>query len=210
MKKLLLTDVDGTLTKKSVVLSHAGFLIEKGIIKDNGSYEAWQHDMKNEALIVAVAENYRYEIIGMSEEEMHASQFIHEFYNNKENWYSTLSLLENNYQDYEKALVTGSSDFLIKELAKKLNCTYHATIYKKHNNCFTGEIEGMFSETQKDDYVQWFYDSADYSFIEAWGDTVSDNGLFKHANYKILVDPTQSTLEKLITKQVGINKIIKK
>ncbi len=46
--KLILTDVDGTLTKKSVVLSHAGFLIKKGVIKDDGSYKAWSQDMKNE------------------------------------------------------------------------------------------------------------------------------------------------------------------
>lgn len=46
MKNLILTDVDGTLTRKSVVLSHAGFLIEKGIIKDDGSYKAWKKMLK--------------------------------------------------------------------------------------------------------------------------------------------------------------------
>ena len=54
MKNLILTDVDGTLTRKSVVLSHAGFLIEKGIIKDDGSFKAWKKDVKNEIMTITL------------------------------------------------------------------------------------------------------------------------------------------------------------
>lgn len=204
MKKLILTDVDGTLTKKSVVLSHAGYLIEQGIIKDDGSYKAWSQDMKNESLIVSVAENYRSQITGLKESDMQAEKFIHEFYINKENWYDTLSLLKSQIKNgYEVCLITGSSDFLIKHLANILKCDYHATEYlKDENGCFTGNVKGMFSETQKDDCVQWNYNLNEYGEIEAWGDTASDFGLFKHANYKMLVDPTFETLKTLAQKMI--------
>lgn len=202
MKKIILTDVDGTLTKKSIVLSHAGYLIKKGIIQDNGSFEAWKKDVKNESLIVAVAENYRSQITGLKESDMKAQSFIAKFFGKTENWYTTLKLLsEKQREGFEICLITGSSDFLIKHLAEIFKCEYYATEYlKDENGCFTGEVVGMFSETQKDDCVQWNINPNEYDKIEAWGDTASDYGLFKHADYTLLVEPTKKTLETLITK----------
>lgn len=204
MKKIIFTDVDGTLTRKSLVLSHAGFLIEKGIIKDDGSYNAWHQDMKNESLIIAVAENYRSQITGLKESDMQAETFITNFFLKGDNWYNTLSMLTNmQNQGYEVSLITGSSDFLVKHLADILQCDYHATQYlKDENGCFTGEIKGMFSETQKDNCIQSNYNLKEYSEIEAWGDTASDYGLFKHANHKVLVDPTFETLKTLSQKMI--------
>ena len=203
MKKLLLTDVDGTLTRKSVVLSHAGFLIEKGIIQDNGSYEAWKKDMKNESLIVAVAEHYRSQITGKKESDLMPEEFVKSFLNKKENWYSTLEELKekNKNGSHEIILVTGSSDFLVKELAILLDCKYKATQYLKENERFTGEVVGMFSESQKDSFVQKEVDKSKFSEIEAWGDTVSDYGLFKHAEKITLVEPTEKTLKAVATKR---------
>lgn len=208
MKNLILTDVDGTLTRKSVVLSHAGFLIEKGIIKDDGSFQAWKKDVKNESLIVAVAENYRNEITGKTEKEMHAEEFVSQFLEDEKNWYETLDdLKEKILQGFEVVLVTGSSDFLIKHLADFLGCSYYATEYLKTNDRFTGKVNGMFSESQKDDCIQWNINTNEYSYIEAWGDTASDFGLFKHADYRLLIEPTKQTLETLI-KKITIDKII--
>ena len=204
MKKIIFSDVDGTLTKKSIVLSHAGFLIEKGVIKDDGSYKAWYKDMKNESLIVAVAENYRSQITGLKESDMQAQEFITKFFNESDNWYTTLDKIKDKQKDgYEVCLITGSSDFLIKHLANILQCDYHATKYlKDENDCFTGKLKGMFSETQKDECIQNNFNLDEYEKIEAWGDTASDYGLFKHANRKILVDPTFETLKTLSQKMI--------
>lgn len=204
MKKLILTDVDGTLTKKSIVLSHAGFLIKQGIIKDDGSYKAWSQDMKNESLIVAVAENYRSQITGLKESDMQAQEFITKFFNESDNWYSTLDKIKDKQKNgYEVCLITGSSDFLVKHLADILQCDYHATKYlKDENDCFTGKLIGMFSETQKDECIQNNFNLDEYEKIEAWGDTASDYGLFKHANRKVLVDPTFETLKALSQKMI--------
>lgn len=204
MKKIIFADVDGTLTRKSLVLSHAGFLIEKGVIKDDGSYNAWSQDMKNESLIISVAENYRSQITGLKESDMQAETFITKFFEQKDNWYSTLDKIKDKQkQGYAVSLITGSSDFLVKHLADILQCDYHATQYlKDENGCFTGKIKGMFSENQKDACVQYNYNLNEYDKIEAWGDTASDYGLFKHASYKMLVDPTFETLKTLSQKMI--------
>lgn len=202
MSNLLLTDVDGTLTKESLVLNHAGFLIEKGVIKDDGSFKAWKQDLKNESLITAVAENYRSGITGLKESDMRASEFVLDFFSQKDKWYETIDDLtafkSNGFDIY---LITGSSDFLVKHLAEELQVDYFATEYlKDENGCFTGKVNGMFSETQKEDCIQWNININKYENIHAWGDTASDYGLFKYANYTRLVEPTKQTLETLITK----------
>ena len=141
---------------------------------------------------------------GLKESDMQAQTFISGFISKNENWYKTLEMLiYKQKKGYEVCLVTGSSDFLIKHLANILQCSYHATEYlKDENDCYTGEVKGMFSETQKDDCIQWNYNLNEYEKIEAWGDTASDFGLFKHANYKILVDPTFQTLKTLAQKMI--------
>ena len=65
----------------------------------------------------------------------------------------------------------------------------------------------MFSETQKDDCIQWNFNTNEYDRVEAWGDTVSDYGLFKHSNYKVLVDPTFETL-KTLSQRMKIDLIV--
>lgn len=205
--KLILTDVDGTLTRKSLVLSHAGYLIEKGIIKDDGSYKAWSSDLKNESLIMAVAQNYRKEIIGLTLADMDAKNFVRGFYKNQNNWYSTLDEIEQRILVGDKVvLITGSSDFLVKELATILGADYYATEYVLENGKFTGNVNGMFSENQKDDCIQWNINVNQYSYITGLGDTASDYGIFKHCDYKILVEPSQETLKSLIQKTI-VNEI---
>lgn len=209
MKKLLLTDVDGTLTRKSVVLSHCGYLINEGIIKDDGSFKAWELDPKNESLIVSVAENYRHQIKGKKVSSLKPKEFINSFLSSVDNWYNTLGrLIAKREQGFDIYLITGSSDFLIKELAKALKVKYFATEYKTEQDFLTGEINGMFSESQKDDCIQWNLNPNEYEYIEGWGDTASDYGIFKHCDYNLLVEPTYDTLKALATKEKRINEII--
>ena len=211
-RNLLLSDIDGTLTKKSLVLSHAGYLISKGLIKDDGSYKAWKQDVKNERLIVAVAENYRYQIIGMNEQQLEAEKFMNQYLKESDKWYSMLDRIKSviKADNTTVYLVSGSSDFLVKHLASYLGCEYIATRYEKdENERYTGKIDGMFSADQKDNAVQWNIDLANYNEVEAWGDTTSDLGLFKHASKRILVDPTEETLKNLIT-VITVDEIIKK
>lgn len=214
MKKLLLTDVDGTLTKKSLVLSHAHYLIKKGIITDDGSCEAWLQDVKNERLIIAVAENYRHKIVGKTEKDLQVKDFFYSFVENNENWYTTFGEILNKGEEWDIVFISGSSDFLVKELCnyckdknKKASFHYYASEYLKESEKFTGEIIGMFAEPQKEKCVKKNINIDNYNYIEAWGDTSSDNGLFIYADYKILVEPTQETLENLITRQT-IDKIL--
>ena len=210
MKNLYLTDLDGTLTRKSLVLGHAGFLIKKGIIEDTGIYGAWCEDMKNEKLIVALAQDYQRQLKDKRIEDLMVDEFIEEFLGNENNWYNTLEMLiaARNFGD-DVCLITGSSDFLVKELAERLNFKWFATKYHTENGILTGEITGMFADFQKDEVIRNNFDLSEYSTVIGLGDTASDYGIFKHCDISYLVDPTKETLEKLIVKGCKIDRIIR-
>lgn len=211
MKNLFITDLDGTLTKKSLVLGHAGYLIENGIMTDNGIYGAWCEDMKNEKLIVALAEEYRHQITGKRVNELMVHEFIEEFLSNHENWYSTLEMLETarNFGD-DVIMITGSSDFLVMELAEQLGFDWYATKYHLDKDAkLNGEITGMFADFQKADVIKKCVDLHLYNEVIGLGDTASDFGIFKYCDINYLVDPTKETLEKLILKGCKIDRIIR-
>lgn len=211
MKNLFITDLDGTLTKKSLVLGHAGYLIENGIMRDTGIYKAWCDDMKNEKLIVALAEEYRHQITGKKVNDLLIHDFIEEFLSDENNWYSTLEMLETarNFGD-DVILITGSSDFLVRELAEQLNFDYYATKYHINKDLtLNGEITGMFADFQKSEVIEKYIDLHLYNEVIGLGDTASDFGIFQHCNVNYLVDPTKETLEKLILKGCKIDRIIR-
>ena len=210
MKNLYLTDLDGTLTRKSLVLGHAGFLIKKGIIEDTGIYGAWCEDMKNEKLIVALAQDYQRQLNGKRIGDLMVHEFIEDFLGDENNWYNTLEMLvtARNFGD-DVCLITGSGDFLVKELAEQLDFNWFATKYHTENGILTGEITGMFADFQKDEVIRNNFDLSEYSVVIGLGDTASDYGIFKHCDVNYLVDPTKETLEKLILKGCKIDKIIR-
>lgn len=206
---LFLTDMDGTLTKGSVVLDHAGYLIEKGLIKDDGSFQAWKQDVKNERLIVAVAENYRHELQGKTIEQLDVENFVTE-YLAQDVWYSTLENLQKEKAlGHEVIIISGSSDFLVKEVAKQLGFKGVGSQYLTDNEGkLTGEVVGMFGLDAKDKWITENVDKSQYEGLIGLGDTSSDYGIFKHCSYNILVEPTTETMEFMLVKGARINEIL--
>lgn len=210
---IMISDLDGTITNKSLVLEHYGHLIKKGIVADNGSYSAWVEDMKNEKLIVQCAMSYQKAITGKRLQELDINNFIEEFINGN-NWHEeVLEMLVRSAESKEVdvVLITGSADFLVQPLCEKFGFDCFATIYQRDlkEDRLTGEVVGMFAENQKDDCIKNNIDLHLYNEVIGLGDTASDYGIFKHCQKNYLVQPTKETLEKLIVKGARIEKIFK-
>lgn len=210
--KAIITDLDGTLTKGSLVLEHCGHLEAKGIINTNGAFENWNKERKNEKLIIECSIAYQSELIGLSLKELDIENFVSEFLENEKNWYDTIVELEGR----ESFIISGSADFLVQELVKQLNQIEQyeqvkgfGSIYEIKENVLTGKIEvPMFSAEAKKQKLKDLRMHLDYEII-AIGDTYSDKSLFDYGDYNILVEPTFETLEKLILDGVRIHKIIR-
>lgn len=211
-RDLIISDLDGTLTKKSLVLEHYGYLIKKGIVEDDGTYEAWSMDMKNEKLITECAMSYQRAIIGKSINELEVIDFVTDFVYNDDNWHlDVMETLEvaRDFGNTDIILVTGSADFLVQPLCEILGFDSFSTIYTRDlkTGKLDGNVIGMFAEGQKSECIQKNIDLHLYNEVIGYGDTASDFGIFQYCDKNYLVEPTKETLEKLILKGVKIEKI---
>lgn len=193
MKKLVLSDVDGTLLKGSLVLNHACMLHNEKIINLDQLPTEWLADLKNETKVRALAEGYREAIKGMALEEMKIPEYIESILSDKTNFYSTIERLQEHKDNgADIHLVSGSPGFLLKEFAKHFGFKQVGSHYRRYRGVFTGGLKLMAGSDAKRGYVSSL-ELNSYSHITAYGDTVSDGPLFEFAHHSVLVDPNAET-----------------
>lgn len=193
-KYAVLSDVDGTLTRGSLVLDHAVYLHAKGIMDLGDLPEKWKKDPKNEETISELADNYRRNLAGLSETEIDVAGFVEGYVKDEGRFYSTMKQLQTfRKRGWEIQLISGSPDFLIKPFAAHfgffgVGSNYH----KDEGGKFNSKIDGMFGADAKREYLNKL-DVDRFERVMAFGDTVSDKPLFDSAHHTTLVDPTEET-----------------
>jgi phosphoserine phosphatase len=189
----VITDLDGTLVKGSIVLNHAEYLENKGIIDTQGALEAWKLDIKNEKLIVDLAMAYQRGITGLTLEEIKVNDYMNTL------TFEDLTDAVKELQGSNVLLITGSPSFLAEPFAEILetifNCTIkvEGSIYGLENNRLTGKIvRPAFTGKQEIINENPNFKGSDVGL----GDTFSDFPILKESKRKILVNPNIETVEK--------------
>lgn len=197
-KYFALSDVDGTITRGSLVLDHACYLHETSVVNLGELPEKWQNEPKNEQLITALAEAYRDALVGHRVEDFNVLDFIAKYVKNPRKFYSTLSTLAGlRKRNWPVHLVSGSPDFLVKPFAKHFGFTGVGSVYDTdEKGCLNGSVKGMFGGDAKREHVSTL-PLKERSRVLAFGDTMSDKPLFDAAHHSTLVDPTDETREQL-------------
>lgn len=191
---IALSDVDGTIIKGSLVLRHACLLHDSNILDLGDLPDRWRRDQKNETLIQALAEAYREAIIGKTEADIMADEYVKFIANNPANFYTTLYRLRlMRSRGTRVVLVSGSPSFLVDKLGAHFGFDTAATRYLTDpQGRFTGEYHGMFTSESKRAYLKGLHLER-YPSVVAFGDTRSDVPLLECANWRILVDPNADT-----------------
>lgn len=195
LKKLVLSDVDGTLIRGSLVLDHAVWLHGKGIIELGQIPASWLATPKDEKLMKVLAESYRSAIKGMALKDLRISEYMDEIMSTDQKFYSTLERLKAAHAAGETVvLISGSPQFLVGHFArqfgfKAIGSTYH----RDSSQSLNGRVTGMFTADAKLRAITKLGLEA-YSFITAYGDTCSDMPLLEAAHHAVLVDPSPETL----------------
>lgn len=206
MRKLLLTDLDGTLVDGSAVLQFISYIIEREIIPDSHLRIEWENDMKNEELIIKYAEHFKQSIKGMflTDLEELAKDFVNadilEFYGN-----STNVMLEYVESGYVPFIISGSCDFLVKEIAKKLGVHGFGSIYGVDKaGKMTGAVDvPMFLGAEKNKIIDKLIFKGFTEHVVGMGDTLSDSTSIGIASDDFwLVDPTEFTMSE--TNRLGV------
>ena len=209
-KTIVLSDIDGTLVKSSLVLENAVELHETGVIDLGDTPARWKADMKNEELVRELAEKYREALRGKGISFVQAKKTVDRLLADQGNFYSTLQLLiDHKKNGAEVVLISGSPDFLVKPFAQRFGFKYHASSYHRNSRGkFTGEITLMAGSTAKQEVIDNLGIHS-YEDVIGMGDTSSDTPLLKSAKHSILVDPTEETVLKLQEQKVKIDKIVR-
>lgn len=197
-KYSVLSDVDGTLTKGSLVLDHAIYLHEAKVIDLGDLPEKWTKDPKNEEIIVELAEKYREEITGHNLDDLKIDEFLDEYEKIDGKFYSSMDKLRVfKERGWEVQLISGSPDFLVKPFAER-NGFYGkgSDYFTDENGKINGKIEGMFGHEAKESYIQKL-NIKRFKRVLAFGDTASDAPLFTNAHHSTLVQPTELTKSKV-------------
>lgn len=209
-KTIILSDIDGTLLRSSLVLENASELHEAGVLDLGDGPAQWRTDVKNETFITALADNYRTALAGKTVAFVKAEKTLERLLASDDNFYSTLKkLIAHKAQGHEVVLISGSPDFLVKPFAEHFGFKYHASNYLKDDmGNFTGEIELMAGAQAKQAVINDLM-LHDYDDIVGIGDTASDAPLLEVSGKTILVEPTNETLELFKSKGIHIDEIIR-
>jgi phosphoserine phosphatase len=201
MERVILSDLDGTLVKDSLVLTHACWLEQSGAIQTNGAAQAWKQDKKNEAAITRLAIEYQKAIKGMTLKDLKVIEFIGYYLNNHQVYKDALNELRNG----SAYIITGSPSYLVSVLVPALchkyglqnQPTIYASIYKREAGRFTGLITlPMFSKEEKEKAANEILSRhQDQAHVIGLGDTFSDSPLLACADVRVLVEPNAKTLE---------------
>lgn len=192
---IVLSDVDGTLIRGSLVLDHAVWLHGKKIINLGKIPALWLANQKNEVLIMQLAEAYRDAINGILLKDLRVAEYMEEIMSTEQKFYSALERLKIAHAAGEKViLISGSPQFLVGHFARKFGfMAIGSTYHRDRSQRLNGRVTGMFTADAKERAISKLGLHA-YSRITAYGDTGSDLPLLAAAHHAVLVDPSPETL----------------
>lgn len=195
-RKLVVSDVDGTLVRGSLVLNHAVNLHREGHIDLGELPDQWEADKKNEVLISALADAYRTAITGKSLKDLDVPNFVRGLIADDKNFYSALNRLVELHKDgADVILISGSPNYLVNRFGKSFGFKSVASKYHRdRTQRLNGKVTGMFTAGAKQAYIDAL-DVSEYDEIYAFGDTASDAPLFSVAHHSVLVDPSKETFK---------------
>ena len=180
-------DIDGTIARESLMIEHFKRLIKYEILDES----IWVDNVKQlymeyvnrygayDAYIEALSEKYRSDLKGF---DVRYNKFIAEQSIRKV--FERVYVFSRNQLEFHKSnghlifFISGSPDFLVKEMAEKYNVTeFRATkyLYDEYGK-FTGEIVPMWHSEGKDKVCNEIIEKYDIDTEKsyAYGDTTGD------------------------------------
>lgn len=215
-------DIDGTIARESLMIEHFKRLIKYEILDES----VWVDNVKQlymeyvnrygayDAYIEALSEKYRSDLKGF---DIRYNKFIAE--QSIKKVFERVYVFSRNQLEFHKAnghlifFISGSPDFLVKEMAEKYDVTeFRATKYLfDENGKFTGEIVPMWHSEGKDEVCNEIIEkyNIDVEKSYAYGDTTGDLSMLRRFGNAYTINPSNKLLQKIkndeeLSKKVNI------
>ncbi|MEB3024226.1 MULTISPECIES: HAD-IB family hydrolase [unclassified Parvimonas] len=215
-------DIDGTIARESLMIEHFKRLIKYEILDES----VWVDNVKQlymeyvnrygayDAYIEALSEKYRSDLKGF---DIKYNKFIAE--QSIKKVFKRVYVFSRNQLEFHKAnghlifFISGSPDFLVKEMAEKYDVTeFRATKYLyDEDGKFTGEIVPMWHSEGKDEVCNEIIEKYDIDIEKsyAYGDTTGDLSMLRRFGNAYTINPSNKLLQRIkndeeLSKKVNI------
>lgn len=213
-------DVDGTIFRNSLLIEHFKLLIKSGNLsmdawtssveknfekwaKREGDYDTYLEDLVNK--YVDGLKNINIDVVDQIAAEVIEKKA------NKLYRYTKHAIDYHKKMGHKLILISGSPDFLVKKMAKKLDFdAYSATIYVKKNKVYTGEQIPMWDSPSKEKAIKSYVDkyNLDLEKCYSYGDTTGDLSMLKLVGHPYAINPAKKLLNKIYEDEVLQKKVI--
>lgn len=203
-------DIDGTIARESLMIEHFKRLIKYEILDES----IWVDNVKQlymeyvnrygayDAYIEALSEKYRSDLKGF---DVRYNKFIAEQSIRKV--FERVYVFSRNQLEFHRSnghlifFISGSPDFLVKEMAEKYNVTeFRATkyLYDEYGK-FTGEIVPMWHSEGKDKVCNEIIEKYDIDTEKsyAYGDTTGDLSMLRRFGNAYTINPSNKLLQRI-------------
>ncbi|WP_455092769.1 HAD family hydrolase [Parvimonas micra] len=203
-------DIDGTIARESLMIEHFKRLIKYEILDES----IWVDNVKQlymeyvnrygayDAYIEALSEKYRSDLKGF---DVRYNKFIAE--QSIKKVFERVYVFSRNQLEFHRSnghlifFISGSPDFLVKEMAEKYNVTeFRATkyLYDEYGK-FTGEIVPMWHSEGKDEVCNEIIEkyNIDIEKSYAYGDTTGDLSMLRRFGNAYTINPSKKLLERI-------------
>ena len=204
MNKAAFFDIDGTLYKNSLLISHYQRLIKEipvtDKIKEIRELERlWKHGQGDYEAYVKELALYYCEILKEFKQEkvLSTSKKVIEK-NFQEVYFFTKEQIKLHKEKGDLVFfVSGSPDFLVEEMAKKYEIDgFKASKYKFKDGFFTGDVSPMWDKRSKRRAINELSSlyNLDLKNCYSYGDTNGDYSMFEMTGKNILINPSQELI----------------
>lgn len=203
-------DIDGTIYRDSLLNENFKKLMRHEVIDEDiwhrevkEAYHNWKRRRGDyDTYLEVLAKVYLKNIVGVDMKylEFLAKKTIEDYYESVYR-YSRNRLSFHKSENHKIFFISGSPEFLVKEMAKK----YYATDYRgtkciaDSENKFTGEIKKMWNSESKHEVVLEFAKEYDIDLQKsfAYGDTNGDFSMLKLVGNPIAINPNRELLKNI-------------
>lgn len=203
-------DIDGTIFRNSLLIEHFKLLIKYEFIDEatfsgelKKKFTMWEERRGSyDDYLDEVVNTYVSYLKKINREDIsYIANRVIDTKGKKIYSYSMMKIKEHLDKGHLVIFISGSPDFLVNSMAKKLNATdsVGSTYYIGEDNKYTGIVGPMWdSENKKraiDEFVKKY--DIDLSKSYAYGDTTGDFGMFEKVGKPIAINPAKRLFKKI-------------
>lgn len=200
-------DIDGTLSRTSLMIEHFNFLVKYDIIDEDvwlnriqPIYEQYDKRYREyDHYLAVLSEVYKDKLRKINRQfNEYISQRVVEMRGEIVYKYARSRIQFHHDHHHHIFFISGSPDFLVSEMGKKYGVFAYrgSTYHVDEKDYYTGEVKELWSSKSKNIVLNEFVDKYNIDLVNsyAYGDTSGDFSMLKRVGHPTAINPTRELI----------------